>query len=954
MTEFLVERDGATIETGVFDVDPVVDTGNPFGDFCVIKMDDSGGSKFQTYGRGTRVDVAIDPESNTLTITSGETVTTESGTTDSYTSVRNAGTYENAGTVESTGGAVERFTGYVVERRETEQNGADVLEVEAYSFDQFLRRNTVTNDQRGHTITEALEDIIQTDTPVSFNAANIDVGDDQELTRSYQGEGVETVLRDLAFKSNSENFGVTDELEFFFRPRETVHIDRGIDNTQWFNYDIPELGKEAINEVEVWFDDGDRSVIVDDGPDKLDLQDNLGLPDPGTQRAELQRPLITDIGDAEDIGRKFLEFKNATLSGTVTTFGLFDAEPGDTIDVEIAPRGIDDEFVIAAIEYRWGVDETILTIVEKRGDVDDILSELSESVQRVEMDGADRDAPKDRITTTTAGAVVDVDVTPEPDAVRFVNDGRRAVRDAWTGDDPPDITTLAVGSDGSGLSRSNGSLRDQTNSASVTQTLPDSTSVEFEATITQSDVQEVGLLAADGTLIARATFDTPVDIDGTVGVTLAVNNDDAESRGVLTTTGQTAVRDALADNGPAIPTDYAYGGDGSEVAETDTALGEELVEVSLDEILIQSASTDAGFEQITDTSITDPIAVQNGALEHLQECFHLDARTDTVDSERSFNDLDDNFTDGVAALLSVEGNFLEYQITPEYTIDAANFGFQFRISAESTSNQDLRITVNGTRIHEGPNISVNSDIVPSLDWYGMGFFTGPRGVELPAGEPATVLIEVVDREAGAQTNIDRVAVYDTRFESQLDFDNTVDDEQQLSGPQFFANSVEQEFATVTTRRNVTEAAINATWDDVSNGQYQELAIIDDTFERTNNSETATISVADEDADTSVQSRVSLSRYGTATNDTPTEGRQGQRIESWELTANPDAVVSDAIASTLTRGIVPPDTLADGTTIREAGIKSTGELLTRHQLADFPVLTGQRVSSSETTRFTGDN
>ena len=84
-------RDGGTIETGIFDVDPVVDTGNPFGDFCVIKMDDSGGSKFQTYGRGTRVDVAIDPESNTLTITSGETVTTESGTTDSYTSVRNTG-----------------------------------------------------------------------------------------------------------------------------------------------------------------------------------------------------------------------------------------------------------------------------------------------------------------------------------------------------------------------------------------------------------------------------------------------------------------------------------------------------------------------------------------------------------------------------------------------------------------------------------------------------------------------------------------------------------------------------------------------------------------------------------------------------------------------------------------------------------------------------------------------
>ena len=225
--EWRVTRDEEFVEDTVFDVDPVVDTANPFGDYAVIKMDDSNGEKFENYARGTRVDVAVS---------------------------ENFGiTFEN------------RFTGYVVERRETEQNGADVLEVEAYSFDQFLRRNTVTNDQTGNLISEALEDIITTDTPVTYVAGNIDVGDEQELTRSYQGEAVETVLRDLAFKSNNEDFGVNDDLEFFFRERETVHIDRGIDNTQWFNYDIPELGKEAINEVEVWFDDGEESVIVDDG-----------------------------------------------------------------------------------------------------------------------------------------------------------------------------------------------------------------------------------------------------------------------------------------------------------------------------------------------------------------------------------------------------------------------------------------------------------------------------------------------------------------------------------------------------------------------------------------------------------------------------------------------------------------------------------------------------------------
>jgi len=145
MTTFQVTRDGSTVVDSVFDVDPLTDTANPFGDYCVIKMDDRGGDKFANFARGTRVDVAI-----------------RDTPTDSF---------EN------------RFTGYVVERRETEQSGADVLEVEAYSFDQFLRRNTVTNDQTGNLISEALADIIQTDTPVSYVGGNVTVGDDQELTR---------------------------------------------------------------------------------------------------------------------------------------------------------------------------------------------------------------------------------------------------------------------------------------------------------------------------------------------------------------------------------------------------------------------------------------------------------------------------------------------------------------------------------------------------------------------------------------------------------------------------------------------------------------------------------------------------------------------------------------------------------------------------------------------------
>jgi len=294
MAKWRLFRDGVE-ESDVFDVAPVVDTINPFGDYAVAKIDDSKGEKFEDYPRGTEIRIQVSPDGSGF------------------------GYGANYGSSYGGFDLIPRFTGYVVERREVDQNGADVLEVEAYTFDQFLRRNTVTNDQTGNTIFEALEDIVTTDTPVTWNAANVEVSDPQELTRSYRGEPVENVLQDLAFKSANEGFGVTDDKEFFFRPREVENVARGIDNTTWLNYDIPELGKEAINEVEVWYNDGDESVIVDDGQAKLDLQDNLGLDSPGTQRKEINRDNITNINDAEDEGRLYLQFRNTTLSGTITT-----------------------------------------------------------------------------------------------------------------------------------------------------------------------------------------------------------------------------------------------------------------------------------------------------------------------------------------------------------------------------------------------------------------------------------------------------------------------------------------------------------------------------------------------------------------------------------------------------------------------------------------------------------
>lgn len=919
--EYQVTRDETTVETEVYDIDPLVDTANPFGDYAVVKMDDRDGTKFQNYPRGTRVDIAV---------------STNAGITFTH-----------------------RFTGYVVERRETEQSGADALEIECYTFDQFLRRNTVSNDQTGNTITEALEDIITTDTPVSWDASNVSVGDEQELTRGYQGDPVETVLRDLAFKSNDEEFGVNSEIEFYFRPRESTHIERGISDSYAFNYDIPELGKETINEVEVWYNDGNDSVVVDDSTDKLDLQDNLGLPSPGTQRHELQRPLITDIYDAEDVGRKYLEYRNATLSGSVTTFGLPTAEPGDTIDVQITSRGIDTEFVIVSAKYRWGTDETILSIVENRGDVDDILSELSESVQRVEMNGADRTTTADRITSTAATAIIDVsmDVDGEtPDGVRFVNNGRRAIRDGWCGRGFLNISDVVVGSDGGDLSRSNTDLDTQTDSAGVSETLPDSTTVEYSASITQTDVQEVGLKESDGTLFARGVFNDAVDVDGTVTVTAEVSNDDSVTRGVLTNDGQEAVRDVIADNSPDIPIDYAYGSDGTSVSESDTALGDEITSVSLTSLSLKDVDTSSDWQDIAPSiDANTPLQIDAGNFEQTRIADGMEGESgDGITGTPPGADgaTPDAWSSGNAGFYDSTDDTGTYDFDIDHDIPAGEVGVATRHSDGSGGTNIVSIQLDGVTIDsttQGQNLSLGwRDHANNPFDGGGGFSSG-----LSAGVHT---VEVTVNVGGNSDEIfyaDYVALYDRRYTQAENWDNAVDGTGgYLDDPPFYASSTEFTFATLDTpRRDTLEAAISSSWNDTSGSQFVEVAVEDGEYTRSTNSQGVTDTVPFADADSTIQHRAGLSAWGSRSDATPKLDFNGQSISEWEVLINPQAVVPDGIDVALTRAIVDPGVMT-GETVREAGLKNGSVLVSRHEVAGFGVVAGQRVTSSELTRFRG--
>jgi len=872
-----------------------IDSANPFGDYVILQIEDNLGQKFEQFEYATEIEVTVTPEG---------------------------------------GSQISKFVGFVVERRENDQQGQDVLEVEAYSFDQFLRQNDVSNDQSGKLISDAIQDIIQTDTPVSFNAAKVNVVDDFELRRSLQDERVETALQILSFESGNEGFGVDDSLEFFFRPRERDTIARGIDNTEWFNYDIPERGKEAINEVEVRFDNGNRSVVVDNPSQKLEIQNSLNLPDPATQRARIARPEITNAQDAESEGRRFLKLKNVTLTGTITTFGLFNAEPLDTIDVEIIPRGIDSEFVVTQVEYNWGRDETTLTIVENRGFDEDLFVRLSEKTERIDLRDSDPQAVEDRVISADVAADVTTEITAGGQTLTSTttNDGVDTIVSGWRDKGNPTVSDIVVGDKATELSRSDSDLQNQTNSAAVTETLPTSKSVEYSASITQNNVKEVGLKDASGTLMSRGVFDSAVNLSGTVTVTLSVS-DATESNGVVTSAGQTAIRDIIADNNPQTPSQYAFGNNQTQPAESNTSLTNQVQSTNLNRTQLQNIDTTSEFESAIPPIPDDsPLTVDqvNGAVTISPVTYYTEA--ENADFFGNVFNSAATLSNGKGVNINSFGDFVKFSFTLNQDVPAGelrvgtyaeldNWGGEVSYFFDGEKYRDINF--GGTTVQNSAT----------------GGLIGVNDTRLEEGTTHTLTAETTAVQSGDHI-VDVMFAYDDRSQ----FDITSPSNSAFSGdtydfPELFPDSVSVSFPDFNSRRSLTEIELFQSWNDTSNNTSvtltlgsQSQTVSNPSLSSGNIRETLTVSQSNSSRTGSID--ITLSRFNNTntSSQVPREGDGAQRMSFHIVDGNPDAVTRSNIGEATTRAFFQSGFLT-GNILREAGQKAGGDLLTHSIFAD---------------------
>jgi hypothetical protein len=249
-----------------------------------------------------------------------------------------------------------------------------------------------------------------------------------------------------------------------------------------------------------------------------------------------------------------------------------------------------------------------------------------------------------------------------------------------------------------------------------------------------------------------------------------------------------------------------------------------------------------------------------------------------------------------------------------------------------------------------------------LDWWNVG--DGSPGSQdgytasdpdIPAGETHTLRLEVVGDDGVFDEhalNVDVVAPYDSRFESGLTFDDSVHQNGgYLDGPELYPDLATVNLSQTETRRDVTEATAEITTNSTDANQFIELRIGSDSFDRTNNSATASTTATS--AARTIDVNLGLSRYPDDTNPqnaTPRFGYNGQSVDTYELRANPTAI------SPYERGVVEVDAVVPqgeivGDRLEEAGqLASDNALLTRSIFAAFDVFAEQEIRSSEKTAF----
>jgi len=232
----------------------------------------------------------------------------------------------------------------------------------------------------------------------------------------------------------------------------------------------------------------------------------------------------------------------------------------------------------------------------------------------------------------------------------------------------------------------------------------------------------------------------------------------------------------------------------------------------------------------------------------------------------------------------------------------------------------------------------------TTDNLAIGTRAGVNGIKLDADTTHTLRVECLRVDAGDIT-IDALFAFDDRSEFNMTRPSTDPNQPSFNGttytaPELFPANASVSFADVNTRRKLTELEIFQSWNNTTNNASVTLNLgsqsktVNNPSRNISGNIRETITVTSSNAARTGNIDINLSRFDDAatSDEFPANGDGGQRVDFHNLDGNPDAVTRSNIGEATTRAFFQSGFLT-GNTLREAGQKAGGDLLTHSIFAD---------------------
>jgi len=301
---------------------------------------------------------------------------------------------------------------------------------------------------------------------------------------------------------------------------------------------------------------------------------------------------------------------------------------------------------------------------------------------------------------------------------------------------------------------------------------------------------------------------------------------------------------------------------------------------------VQDAPASDDFGAISAWGDDIPLLIENDRIKVAQTCWWQEGEAANGLQQGSYSGSE--YSDGEAAGLITSAVDAFRKFTPKYKIPANTLQIGVRIDARDGHN-GFEILVNGDQVDSVPADALSND----LSYFSSRDFSD----SLDANTQHQFEVNCLNSTGSDDLIIDGFAAYDTRF--SYNFDNSTDSDGYLAGPELYPDETVALFQEESTPWNIIDASITTKLADSDETPVRlQARLSSQTWFPNDGTEEDTLSITTDfgdEAGTNIQGRVAIGRRDvTRSTATPTEGFEGQKLTSWELSysGNDIAIIED--------------------------------------------------------------